>query len=89
MDKKQATEIIDLVVNCYPSFLKKKTEFDKPEVRLNVLMRKMLESDYHRTLEKVDNYIETNRFEPTISDLIPVKSHSDIPYLDEKGVYDE
>lgn len=71
MREEQAEEIIDLIVSFYPTYVSKKNEFDKPEVRINYLMNRLLERDYKATLVRVEEHLHSSPYEPKLSDILP------------------
>lgn len=71
MREKEAEEVVDLIVSFFPSYVSKRNDFDKPEVRVNYLMDRLLERDFKATMSKVKHYLETSPYEPKLSDILP------------------
>jgi len=75
MDFNQAKEIMNDIYTFYPNFNSRGIEdFDKKWIK------KLMSGDYDKTRRKTDEYLENNKFPPTLADVFvpiykPVQTH--------------
>lgn len=69
MEAKEALELIQMIEAMYPSFMRGEPEVIK--MKIQIWKEELLKQDYYLTKKKLIDYIRTNKFEPTLSEIRP------------------
>ena len=88
MKDEQAKELFTIIAVAYPNFLNDERKSYQAAEKARFWRKELLRLEYVGTKKRLEQYIRTNKYEPSISELLPVGNKQEIPYLDEKGVYE-
>lgn len=66
MTREQVKQLFKIIVSVYPNF-------DVDSTKLNIWTSLMRDMDYQRVLEKTKDYMQKNKFPPTIADISAFK----------------